>query len=153
MPPKHYFTHHRWLFTLLRGYNFKRNFLCLRSALNPIIYGFMSKSFRDRFYATVCKCYKARPYTRTARPPKGQGGAATGISSESHGALKLKMEPIKPINGCSCPSNRTLHPPPISDEPHSSPNSQNLGHIYYNRHGLRINRSRHRIPGVSSNNR
>ncbi len=40
----------------------------LNSALNPIIYGFMSRSFRESFYQFVCSCARRRRLKQKRQP-------------------------------------------------------------------------------------
>jgi hypothetical protein len=55
------------------------------SCVNPVVYGFMSRHFRQTFLHTVCMCLKGRQYAR-AMMLQRQGSCATRTSHLAGGA-------------------------------------------------------------------
>ena len=65
------------------------NFVSFFSCLNPIIYGFMSKNFRDSFVSELSYCYRVHVLRSSSSSVAGSGGLRGFTSTSPQDGIAL----------------------------------------------------------------
>ena len=95
-----YLKHMRQAFALMSYFN---------SCVNPCVYAFMSRNFRQTFQYAICSCIKGRDYTRNYRYQR-QAVSSSGSTNMSSFSTTSDSQSNRLRTSQSKSSNVTLSP-------------------------------------------